>query len=71
MDCMIMYLCMCGYKVKKERRRAGDYFISLVRVTSDSFFHLASLATPEKEKRKKKRSFVAKTKLKRERERER
>ena len=29
MDCMIMYLCMCVYKVKKERRRAGDYFISL------------------------------------------
>ena len=29
MDCMIIYLCMCVYKVKKERRRAGDYFISL------------------------------------------
>jgi hypothetical protein len=60
---------MCGYKVKKERRRAGDYFISL-RVTSDSFFLLASLGRPKKKKEKKK-ALSPKQKLKRERERER
>ena len=54
MDCMIIYLCMCVYKVKKERRRAGDFFISLVRVTSNSFFHLALLDLLDARKRKKK-----------------
>ena len=77
MDCMIIYLCMCVYKVKKERRRAGDYFISLVRVTSNTFFTLLCWTCwtpeqPEKEKRKtKKKKLFLLCRQNKERERER
>ena len=69
MDCMIIYLCMCVYKVKKERRRAGDYFISLVRVTSNTFFTLLCWTCwtpeqPEKEKPKKEAFFALSPKQK-------